>query len=181
MEKEDSRKNRFWEKVEILEEHECWEWDAATQSSGYGAFAYTPNKTITAHRYSWAIHHNKGKLPSADMHVMHLCDHKICVNPYHLQLGTAEENNKDGRDRGRIPSIETLVGRPSTKKLCRHGHRRTPENTIFKDGYPLCKTCVTNSNKASKARKKTQNTQSPPPSLRLSRRKGRRENQGLTI
>ena len=163
--KEELREERFWEKVEILEVHECWEWDAATQSSGYGAFAYTPKRTVTAHRYSWAVHYNKGKLPLKDMHVMHLCDYKICVNPYHLQLGTPAENNKDGRERGLIPSIETLVGRPSTKKYCKRGHIRSKENTLFKGGYPLCKTCVRNSNKASKQRKKAQNTQPPlPPS-----------------
>lgn len=176
MKKIDPREERFWEKVDEQDEYQCWEWMAATQSRGYGAFAYSPKKTITAHRFSWAIHYNKGKLPSNDMHVMHLCDYKLCVNPYHLQLGTAAENNKDGRDRGYIPSIETLVGRPSTKKLCRHGHRRTPENTIFKDGYPLCKTCVRNSSRASKQRKKAQNTQTPTPDSLLSfRRKGRPE------
>ena len=80
MEKEDSRKNRFWEKVEILEEHECWEWNASTQSSGYGAFAYTTNTTVTAHRYLWAIQPMYGKCPLNDIPCMHLLNYTILVN-----------------------------------------------------------------------------------------------------
>lgn len=151
------RDQRFWDKVWIDEEEdECWYWIAATTSRGYGAFAYTKRKVITAHKLSYSLAKNKGVLVSSKYHVMHMCDTKICVNPSHLILGTAKENNRDGRERGLIPSIDEIVGRPSLNSHCRHGHKRTKENTVYKQGYPLCAICVRESNRKSKQRAKLQ-------------------------
>lgn len=152
MEKLDLLKKRFWEKANIAGPEECWNWTAGKQTRGYGAFAYRPKKCVTAHRVAWAIENSNGELPDSKLVVMHSCDNKLCVNPKHLSLGTIEENNKEARDRGLVKSIETIVGIPILNKECRHGHERTPENTVFrqkkgKPAYALCKLCLRDKDK----------------------------------
>ena len=144
------RLKRFWEKVDIKGEDECWLWLASATSSGYGCFAYEKNNIQSAHKMSWAMAKNKNKMSDPSMHVMHTCDVKRCVNPKHLELGTPKQNQNDAIKRGITRSIGEIIGKPSEKKLCKNGHTRSPENTIYKpypdrNGlkklYPLCKTC----------------------------------------
>jgi len=143
---DEQRADRFWNKVLITSQKQCWEWQASRQSSGYGAFAYTPKRIVTAHRVSWALANNNGVLPDSKLVVMHLCDNKLCVNPSHLTLATVAVNNLDAINKGIRLSIEEHVGIPILNELCRHGHPRTLENTTFrkKKGYPyaLCKVCL---------------------------------------
>jgi hypothetical protein len=138
---------RFWQKATILGPNDCWIWNAGRQTRGYGAFAYQPKRSVTAHRVAWAIKNANGELPDPSLVVMHSCDNKLCVNPNHLSLGTIEENNRDAREKGLTKSIETIVGFPILNKTCRHGHERTLENTVFrqkkgKPPYALCKLCL---------------------------------------
>jgi hypothetical protein len=179
---DEQRADRFWNKVLITSQKQCWEWQASRQSSGYGAFAYTPKRIVTAHRVSWALANNNGVLPDSKLVVMHLCDNKLCVNPSHLTLGTIAANNIDAINKGIRLSIEEYVGIPVLNELCRHGHPRTLENTTFrkKKEYPyaLCKVCLRERSREAKrnlsleekrqrmarwrARKKTQHTTHSP-------------------
>jgi hypothetical protein len=38
-----------------------------------------------------------------DLWVLHKCDNPGCINPNHLYLGTARDNRKDLKDRGKSP------------------------------------------------------------------------------
>ena len=93
-----SLEERFWEKVEVRGEDECWLWKASFQK-GYGQIGVKgqsfPEK---AHRVSWIIHF--GGIPKS-MSVLHDCDTPACVNPKHLSLGTQADNLKDMTWKGR--------------------------------------------------------------------------------
>src|SRR5690554_3562090 len=85
-------KVRFWAKVKKGADSECWLWTAGVQGKGYGQFYIAKRQPIGAHRYSWSL--VNGPIPPGKF-VMHMCDNPPCVNPLHLRLGTARDNNLD--------------------------------------------------------------------------------------
>ncbi len=81
----------------------CWLWTGPMhRRSGYGVIYVTlsgqHNKSIPAHRVSWAIH--RGEIPK-ELCVLHRCDTRLCVNPSHLFLGSRADNNLDRDSKGR--------------------------------------------------------------------------------
>lgn len=91
-----SRENRFWSIVKIATG--CWEWLGAVTHNGYGRFAFSPTKTVRAHRYSWVL--ANGEIQD-DICVLHRCDNPKCVNPAHLFFGTHKDNAQDREVKGR--------------------------------------------------------------------------------
>lgn len=87
---------RFQAKYRILE-NGCWEWLATTQGTGYGIMRVDSIYQL-AHRVSYKLY--KGEIPQG-LIVRHKCDHKYCVNPEHLELGTQKDNVHDMCTRGR--------------------------------------------------------------------------------
>lgn len=89
---------RFWSKVDIRGEDECWEWRASLNQKGYGQFHPTRITSISAHRMAYIITY--GYID--DEHdACHTCDRPSCCNPSHLFSGTSAENNADMRAKGR--------------------------------------------------------------------------------
>lgn len=78
----------------------CHEWIACLLPNGYGAIQFK-GKKLSAHRVSWELHN--GEIPK-DMHVLHKCDNRRCVNPDHLFVGTHQDNMKDRNQKGRTAS-----------------------------------------------------------------------------
>lgn len=81
---------RFWSKVEVRGDDECWEWQAHRDRDGYGKFKLLGGMVL-AHRVAWLLTHDD----PGEKHVLHTCDNPPCVNPRHLYLGTHTDNMRD--------------------------------------------------------------------------------------
>jgi hypothetical protein len=90
--------NRFWTKVEVRGEDECWPWIAGMRNSdNYGCVRYE-DRVEAAHRVAWRL--SRGPIPDG-LQVLHSCDNPRCVNPKHLFLGTNNDNVQDKVRKGR--------------------------------------------------------------------------------
>lgn len=118
---------------------ECWHWIGSFFTTGYGCLS-VEGKTVGAHRVSYEL--NKGAIP-AGLQVCHHCDNPKCVNPAHLFVGTAAENQADKIAKGRSINQQ--------KTHCPKGHEYTVENTYFHPAGRQCKECVRARNREYKA------------------------------
>ena len=75
----------------------CWKFFGCHTPAGYGAIQLNRKKE-SAHRAMWCAVH--GDI-SAGLYVCHKCDVKDCINPEHLFLGTALDNNRDRANKNR--------------------------------------------------------------------------------
>jgi hypothetical protein len=97
---------------------DCWEWLGERNKGGYGRFYLGRDSQghirIGAHVYSYEYYIEpmpEGK--QAD----HQCNNPWCVNPFHIEPATAQEN---------IARSHSYNG---NKTYCENGHKFTPENT----------------------------------------------------
>ena len=90
---------RFWSKVDVRSEDECWPWTASVRrkDEGYGAF-WMNGRHHPANRVALQL---SGVDIPEDMVACHKCDNPRCCNPKHLFVGTPLENNDDKVLKGR--------------------------------------------------------------------------------
>lgn len=85
-----------------ISESGCWIWVGPRDRDGYGQVQCSrvgKDAGVTrAHQLSWFM--VNGKIPKG-MCVCHKCDIPECVNPEHLFIGTAADNNFDKKCKGR--------------------------------------------------------------------------------
>ena len=97
---------RFWSKVDVKNQGDCWNWTAGTRGSKgyeYGGFRIKRGVMESSHRMAYIL--TFGEIPD-DMIVCHRCDNAKCCNPHHLFLGTHDDNAKDRVMKGRSPNRE---------------------------------------------------------------------------
>lgn len=111
---------------------DCWEWSGKKLlPTGYGRFNYGKSWFL-AHRVAWRYWH--GPVPKG-LVVRHKCDHKPCVRPDHLELGTTQDNERDKVIRGKHYQ--------AIKTHCPRGHVYDESNTYRNPttGHRTCKAC----------------------------------------
>src|SRR5690606_11075161 len=114
---------RFWRQVDKTSE--CWIWAGASWGAGYGQMRVNGEARL-AHRLSYEWHH--GPIPDG-MLIDHACWNKSCVNPEHLRVATASENqrNKSGATARSSTGVRGVTLRPNGRYQVR----------IISDGKPV--------------------------------------------
>jgi hypothetical protein len=116
----------FWVRVKIGTDKDCWEWQGACNSTGYGTVAWG-GKVYTAHRISaWLS--RLVESPDAPKHkmekgfVLHKCDNRKCCNPSHFFIGNYTDNQKDAYSKKRKsqPKGEKHVNSKLTMEEVKH-------------------------------------------------------------
>ena len=124
--------DRFRPKWKISTEHEyggtpCWEWTASRFPTGYGQF-WDGEKYASAHCFAYK--HFREPVPDG-LELDHLCRHRACCNPLHLEAVTHKEN-----------CIRGDVGKYNTLKThCVNGLPYNQSNTYVRQGWRQCRIC----------------------------------------
>lgn len=149
-----SASERFWVKVEVRGNDECWPWTAGTYRSGYGQFGVSRDRNVAAHVF--AYEECVGPVPEGLVldHLCHngdevcfgssTCPHRKCCNPIHLLPRTRRANVLAGKTR---PAANLL------KTHCPQGHEYTPANTSVWNGKRKCRKCDADRHRARRARR----------------------------
>ena len=97
---------RFRRKV-VFSKSGCWEWTSTSsrESNARRAQIRVDGKYEYAARVAYKLY--RGRIPPNKL-VLHKCDNPMCVNPYHLFLGTHRDNVLDAITKGRFKHMENI-------------------------------------------------------------------------
>lgn len=93
---------RLWARTDVRGPDDCWEWQGARITAGYGQIVVF-GKRIGTHRVAWES--QNGPVPDG-LIILHSCDNPPCCNPAHLRPGTVRENAAEASERGRLHRAE---------------------------------------------------------------------------
>lgn len=114
-----SFEERFWDRVALKSEEECWEWLLRPGKEGYAEF-WHKGVSRKAHRVSFEL--SNGPIPPGKV-IDHKCRNKLCVNPDHLHAVTHKENTENlGLYKNNPSGYRGVTRRESGKWRARVGH-----------------------------------------------------------
>ena len=93
----------FWKKVKVGEPNECWPHRNRPNRSGHTATKFRPYGNIYNHRIAWSLTY--GLIPEG-LSVLHKCNNPRCCNPYHLYIGTPQDNTQDSIKAGTFNRVK---------------------------------------------------------------------------
>lgn len=82
----------------LVPEKDCLVWVGTRYRSGHGSVGFL-NRLYRTHRVAWVLAY--GTIPGGVM-VCHRCDNPPCCKPEHLFLGSALDNARDAKTKGRM-------------------------------------------------------------------------------
>ena len=104
----DSIQRRLWDKVNKKGDEECWEFEGAINSSGYGSISLH-GSVRHAHRIAYCLSEDcLDEIDDIEV-VRHTCDNPPCCNPNHLLSGDKKDNSIDAVKRKRIPTMKLSI------------------------------------------------------------------------
>lgn len=92
--------SRLWSKVDEGSADECWEFEGAINSSGYGSLLLI-DSVRNAHRIAYCVANDCLEDIDDIKVIRHTCDNPSCCNPNHLLSGDRKLNTQDMLERGR--------------------------------------------------------------------------------
>lgn len=107
---------------------DCWEWQGALTSSGYGNLSWH-GQHVQAHRMAYMLSlggvspqtgfRQMGRAKTYKRFVLHKCDNRKCCNPAHLFLGSMRTNQLDAYAKGRKaqPRSEHVNAKLTTEQV----------------------------------------------------------------
>lgn len=108
----------------------CWFWQGYKMKGGYGTVYHAGRNNYLAHR--WSYEHFIGPIPEG-LHIDHLCGHRDCLNPFHMEPVTLVENVLRGSG---------VTATNARKTHCKYGHAFDAQNTyILPSGGRHCRAC----------------------------------------
>lgn len=121
--------DRFQAKVAVGLPDECWPWQGARNSDGYGNLT-RDGKNKKAHRLvlEWKL----GRPIAPGKCACHSCDNPPCCNPSHIWEGTHRENMLDGHAKDRV---HTVIQTPESLAKQRANTPRGDRNHMKKREY----------------------------------------------
>ena len=123
--------------VYVVKQTGCWLWQGLRNKDGYGLFESSTGWEM-AHR---TVYTAAGKGLARGILLDHLCRHRACVNPDHLDPVDNKENVRRGKSPAAINALRTH---------CIHGHPFDEINTAYTKKGRRCRECNRISNRATR-------------------------------
>lgn len=110
------------------EDNGCAYWTGNVDRLGYG-HSPSPRLAGQALAHRWFYERYKGPIPEG-LEIDHLCRHRACCNPNHLEAVTHQEN------------CSRALRQKHRKTHCKRGHDLTGDNGVYRsNGKRVCKLC----------------------------------------
>ena len=127
---------RFWNHVEQIPFHECWEWAGMRNAHGYGIVTIHKRRE-RAHRVSLFLH---GETMMSGLVVDHMCRNRGCVNPRHLRQVTRKVNT--------LENSESITAKYAARTHCECGKQFLRPKEAGWNVARICADCVKRRTKA---------------------------------